>query len=226
MTTQHLWHGVILIMMSLTGMACNATAPPADDLPQPKMDWPAQDDASPQTVVFANGCFWCSEAVFEQLKGVTQVVSGYAGGTANHAHYDHVSQGATDHAEAIAITYDPAQITYAQLLRIFFTTHDPTTLNRQGPDHGRQYRSAVFFTDPQQQTVTQAYIDQLDAAQVFASPIVTTLEPLDTFYPAEVYHQDFVQKHPDHPYVKAQALPKVRKVQKRFADQLKNQPSD
>ena len=173
--------------------------------------------------MFAGGCFWCTEAVFEQIKGVENVVSGYAGGDRKSAHYDIVSAGRTDHAESIQITFDPAKISYGQLLKIFFSVaHDPTQLNRQGPDQGRQYRSAIFFGNPEQKRVAEAYIQQLEQAHVFSKPIVTQVSELQAFYPAEEYHQDFVQRNPTHPYVMANAIPKLQKLKKEYGGLLKS----
>lgn len=170
-----------------------------------------------QRAVFAGGCFWCTEAVFEQLNGVEKVISGYAGGDKASAHYNLVGEGKTEHAEAIEITFDPAKITYGQLLKVFFSTaHDPTTLNRQGPDFGRQYRSAVFYVDAEQKQVTDAYIKQLTDAGSFKKPIVTQVNELKMFYPAEDYHQDFVKLNPRHGYVVVNALPKIEKTRKEF----------
>jgi peptide methionine sulfoxide reductase msrA/msrB len=175
--------------------------------------------------VFAGGCFWCVEAVFEQLDGVLDVVSGYAGGDAATAHYEAVSTGRTGHAEAVKIVYDPRKISYEQLLKVHFATHDPTTLNRQGNDVGRQYRSAIFYANGQEKEIAEAFIADLSQAKVFKRRIVTTLEPLKGFYPAEAKHQDFVACNPAQPYVRAVALPKVEKVREKFKDMLKPQPS-
>src|SRR6266446_5633555 len=175
-----------------------------------------------QTAVFAGGCFWCTEAVFERLAGVDKVVSGFSGGDAASAHYEIVSAGKTNHAESIEITYDPAKITYGTLLKVFFSVaHDPTQLNRQGPDYGRQYRSAIFYKDAEQKRIAEAYIQQLQQAKVFSKPIVTEVTDLKGFYPAEDYHQDFVKRHPDHPYVVVNALPKLDKLKKQFPELLK-----
>jgi peptide-methionine (S)-S-oxide reductase len=209
-----------MALTSIFGLACEKPAQAAGDLPKPAIDI-ATKDAADQTAVFAGGCFWCTEAVFEKLAGVKDVVSGYAGGTKETAKYEVVSSGATTHAEAIQITYDPSKISYGELLRVFFTTHNPTTKDAQGPDHGRQYRSAVFYQNEEQKKVAQAYIKQLDAAKAFDQPIVTTLEPLTAFYPAEDYHQDYVKKHPDNGYVVRFALPKVQKVMDHFKDEVK-----
>jgi len=171
--------------------------------------------------VLAGGCFWCVEAVYRQLDGVSSVVSGYAGGTAETADYRSVCGGATDHAEAVELRFDPARITFGQILRVFFSiAHDPTQRDRQGADVGRQYRSAIFYADDGQKRVAEAYIRQLDAAGVFDKPIVTEVTRLDRFYPAEEYHQDYAARHPLEPYILFNARPKVEKVKKYFADRL------
>jgi peptide-methionine (S)-S-oxide reductase len=191
-------------------------------LPDPAIDVQRSSAKERQTAVFAGGCFWCTEAVFELIRGIDKVISGYAGGDRKSAHYDIVSAGKTDHAESVQITFDPAQISYGQLLKIFFSVaHDPTQLNRQGPDHGRQYRSAIFFVTQEQKQVAEAYIQQLEQAHVFSKPIVTQVSELKGFYPAEEYHQDFVKRNPNHPYVIANAIPKIQKTRKEFSGLLK-----
>src|SRR5262249_6153557 len=171
---------------------------------------------------FAGGCFWCTEAVFEPVAGVLKVVSGYSGGDARTAHYKTVSEGRTEHAESIEITYDPSRITYGQLLKIFFSVaHDPTQLNRQGPDCGKQYRSAICYGSAEQKRIAEAYIEQLSKSKVFSGPIVTQVVPLKAFYAAEAYHQDFVRNNPGHPYVVANALPKLEKLKKLYPEKLK-----
>ena len=191
----------------------------ADGFPEPKTDIPA---SGVQKVVLAGGCFWCTEAVFEHVAGVTKVISGYAGGEANDANYKAVSSGQTNHAEVIEVTFDSHKITFGQVLKIFFAVaHDPTQVNRQGPDWGRQYRSAIFYANDDQKRVAQAYIAQLNEAKVFAKPIATELAPLKAFYPAEAYHQDFVKNNPSHPYVVVNALPKVEKLKKTFPAQVR-----
>jgi len=172
-------------------------------------------------VVLAGGCFWCVEAVFEELDGVSEAISGYAGGTAATANYEAVCSGQTGHAEVVKIVYDPSKISYGELLRVHFATHDPTTLNRQGADAGPQYRSAIFFANDEEQAVAAAYLKKLKASGVFPRPVVTKLEPLTKFYPAETKHQNFVCDNPDQGYVRAVALPKVAKVRKAFPDKLK-----
>ena len=175
-----------------------------------------------QTAVLAGGCFWGVEAVFDRLDGVSEVVSGFAGGSKWTAHYEVVSTGTTGHAESVRITYDPAKISYGQLLKVFFAVaHDPTELNRQGPDEGTQYRSAIFYATPDQQTVAQAYIRQLDTAQIFRKRIVTQVVPLEGFYPAEAYHQHFLDQHPDYPYIVYNDLPKLDHLKKAFPELLK-----
>lgn len=183
--------------------------------PDPVLDEPRASRKTLKKAVLAGGCFWCTEAVFEQLEGVTQVLSGYCGGTPETADYRIVSTGQTGHAESIEITYDASKITYGQLLRVFFeVAHDPTQWNRQGPDHGPQYRSAIFYLNDEQKRIAEAYIRQLDEARVFPSKIVTRLEPFRGFYLAEEYHQDFVRRNPSHGYVVINALPKIEKLHK------------
>jgi peptide-methionine (S)-S-oxide reductase len=196
----------------------NLTVSPSR-FPDPALDVPASSDE--QVAVFAGGCFWCVEAVFRQLNGVRAVTSGYSGGSAETADYQTVCGGATDHAEAVSIHFDSAKISFGQLLKVFFSVaHDPTQLNRQGADHGRQYRSAIFYANDEQKRIAEAYMQQLNAAGVFKRPIVTRLEPLADFYAAEAYHQDYAAKHPDQGYIAFTAAPKVEKVRTYFADRL------
>jgi len=191
----------------------------AATLPDPAVDTPAASTKGVETAVLAGGCFWGVEAVFEHLKGVTQVVSGYSGGTSESAKYNVVSSGATAHAEAVRISYDPSRITYGQLLKVFFSVaHDPTQLNRQGPDTGKQYRSAIFYANDEQKKVAQAYVAQLNAAKTFPRPVVTEIAPLKAFYEAEAYHQDYAARNPTQPYIVAHDLPKVANLQQRFPD--------
>jgi peptide-methionine (S)-S-oxide reductase len=188
--------------------------------PDPERDIPPGPDAA-STAVLAGGCFWCTEAVFLPLDGVTGVTSGYIGGTADTANYQAVCSGTTGHAEAIAVAFDPAVISYGQLLKVFFAVaHDPTQVNRQGNDRGTQYRSAIFPADEAQRQVAAAYLAQLTAAQVFTEPIATTVES-GTFYPAEAYHQNFVSRNPAQPYVAAVALPKIAKLEAAFPEKLR-----
>jgi peptide-methionine (S)-S-oxide reductase len=189
---------------------------------EPPIDISATKVTGEQTIVLAGGCFWGMEAVFEHLKGVSNVVSGFSGGTAATAHYDTVSNGTTAHAEAVKITYNPKQISYGKLLKIYFLiSHDPTQINRQEPDIGTQYRSAIFFTNPEQQKVAKAYIEQLNKAHVFTAPIATKLVPLTKFYAAEDYHQNFIARHPNYPYVVVNDLPKLVQLRQQFPSLIK-----
>ena len=172
-----------------------------------------------QTAVFAGGCFWGVEAVFEHIKGVTDVRSGYAGGDAKSANYDKVSDGKTEHAESVKVTFDPAKVTYVQLLTVFFSVaHDPTQLNRQGPDTGSQYRSAIFFADEEQKKSAHSYIEAIDKSKAFSKPVVTQVVPLNEFYEAEAYHQDYLKHHPDQPYIVINDLPKIADLKKKFPE--------
>jgi peptide-methionine (S)-S-oxide reductase len=189
----------IFSLFSLT-MPANATAAPAE-----------------QTAVFAGGCFWGVDAVFKHVKGVSDVVSGYSGGNAATAHYEQVSDGGTGHAEAVRIRFNPAQVSYQQLLQVFFSVaHDPTQLNRQGPDVGSQYRSAIFYLSAEQQKTVQSYIQQLNAARTFSAPIVTQVVPLKQFYPAEEHHQNYLALHPQQPYIVFNDMPKLQQLRKQF----------
>lgn len=171
-----------------------------------------------QTAVFAGGCFWGVDAVFRHVKGVTHVVSGYAGGGESTAHYDQVSNGRTGHAESVRVSFVPAMVSYQQLLQVFFSVaHDPTQLNRQGPDFGTQYRSAIFYTSNEQQAAARSYIDQLNAAQAFSRPIVTQLAPLQQFFPAEEYHQNYLALHPNQPYIVFNDMPKLVQLRKQWS---------
>ena len=194
-----------------------------DDFPNPIMDLPqASPGAPPATAVLAGGCFWCTEAVYSQLDGVLAVTPGYAGGTRETADYETVCTGRTKHAEAIRITYDPARVTYGQLLKVFFSVaHDPTQRNRQGNDVGPQYRSALFPAGAEQRRVAEAYVKQLDDAGAFTGPIVTTIEPGAEFYEAEAYHHDYAKRNPTEGYIMAVSTPKVRKLEKYFPEKLK-----
>jgi peptide-methionine (S)-S-oxide reductase len=190
-------------------------------LPLPTRD--LAPSPAPATVVLGGGCFWCTEAVFLPLRGVLGVRSGYAGGTAATANYQAVCGGATDHAEVIEVRYDPAVISFGRILQVFFgVAHDPTQLNRQGHDRGRQYRSAVFYQTGEEKDVVEAYIGELNAARAFPSPIVTTVEPLQAFYEAEGYHQNYAARNPGQPYVLFTALPKVGALSEAFPELLKD----
>ena len=192
-----------------------------EQFPEPATDVSGSREAEGRAVL-AGGCFWCVEAVYRQLDGVSAVTNGYAGGTAESADYETVCSGRTDHAEAVEVRFDPAKISLGQILRVFFSiAHDPTTRDRQGPDVGRQYRSVIFYADDAQKRVAEAYIKQLDAARVFDKPIVTEVVPLERFYAAEDYHQDYAARNPLQPYILFNARPKVDKVRKYFKDRVK-----
>jgi peptide-methionine (S)-S-oxide reductase len=200
--------------------SCDLPRVTPDKFPDPRVDTaPAPGE---QSAVLAGGCFWCVEAVFKEIDGVHSVRSGYAGGTAATADYEAVCSGRTDHAEVIEVRFDPSRVSFGQLLKVFFSVaHDPTQLNRQGADRGRQYRSAVFTTDEEQKRVAEAYIGQLNEARVFDASIVTEVTPLEAFYEAEAYHQDYAAQNPRQPYIAYTAAPKVEKLRKNFADRLK-----
>ncbi len=200
---------------ALTALALCAGACSATSLPDPALDTPASATAA--TAVLAGGCFWGMEGVFEHVKGVTRVDSGYTGGSVVNPGYEQVSSGETGHAESVRITYDPTRVSYGQLLKVFFAVaHDPTELNRQGPDSGSQYRSAIFYASPEQQRVAAAYIAQLQAARVFARPIATQVAPLKPFYPAEAYHQHYLDLHPRQPYIVFNDLPKIAQLKRQL----------
>jgi peptide-methionine (S)-S-oxide reductase len=204
-----------LFVLCLSG----ATAASAAHRPIPAFAGETSSTASKgeQTTVLAGGCFWGVDAVFKHVIGVKNVVAGYAGGSGTTAHYEVVSAGGTGHAESVKITFDPAKISYSDLLRIFFSVaHDPTELNRQGPDTGTQYRSVIFYANEDQKRIALAYIDQLNKAKVFRRPIVTQVVPLKAFYPAEGYHQNYLALHPDNPYIVYNDLPKLQELRKQF----------
>jgi peptide-methionine (S)-S-oxide reductase len=192
----------------------------AASLPNPAVD-ASKSDKKTEVAVVAGGCFWGIEAVFDSLKGVNDAVSGYAGGNKSTAHYEIVSTGTTGHAESVQITFDPSQISYGQILKIFFTVHDPTEVNRQGPDDGSQYRSEIFYTNEEQKKIAEAYIQQLNASKVFHKSIATKVEPLKEFYRAEDYHQDYAQKNPNQAYIVYNDLPKVAHVRQEFPSMVK-----
>lgn len=210
---------VALLASLLATTACNAKANPSAAVPAPVVD--AKRAAAPgqQTAVVAGGCFWGIQAVFQHVKGVISATSGYAGGSAKTAEYETVSTGETGHAESVQIVYDPSQITYGELLRVFFSVaHDPTQLNRQGPDEGTQYRSSIFYVSDEQKRIAEAYIAQLGQAKVFPSKIVTKVVPLEGFYPAEAYHQNYAALHPTQPYIVFNDAPKVAHLKQEFPD--------
>jgi peptide-methionine (S)-S-oxide reductase len=214
------WLAPFLLLAATVGISFSGAAPASEvkALPAPVLDVvSASNSTSPQVAVLAGGCFWGVQGVFQHVKGVVSAVSGYAGGDEQTAQYETVSNGSTGHAESVQVTFDPHQISYGQILRIYFSvTLDPTQLNRQGPDSGTQYRSVIFTTDAQQAKVAAAYVKQLEAAHVFNAPIVTEVDPLKAFYTAEAYHQDFLTRHPTYPYIVINDLPKVRNLKQVF----------
>jgi peptide-methionine (S)-S-oxide reductase len=200
------------------GATCNAGGP-AVAIPKPSVDAPLASTKGQQTAVLAGGCFWGIQAVFERLKGVIRATSGYSGGSAETAQYERVSTGRTGHAEAVQVTYDPSQISYGQLLRVFFSVaHDPTELNRQGPDVGTQYRSAIFYASEEQKRIAEAYVEQLNRAKVYPKAIATQIVALSAFYPAEDYHQGYADTHPENLYIVINDLPKVEHLHKQFPE--------
>ncbi|MPS77924.1 MAG: peptide-methionine (S)-S-oxide reductase MsrA [Achromobacter sp.] len=208
----------------LLGMGASNAAETAFIIPAPAVDQ-TPDAAGQEKAVIAGGCFWGVQAVFQHVKGVSNAVSGYAGGQATTANYDTVSNGSSGHAEAVEITYDPKQVTYGQLLQIYFSVaHDPTQLNRQGPDRGTQYRSAVFPANDGQRKVAEAYISQLNKSGVYSKALATTVEPLKQFYPAEGYHQDYLVKHPNSMYIVINDVPKVENLAKTFPGMWRDKP--
>jgi peptide-methionine (S)-S-oxide reductase len=189
-----------------------------EPIPAPAMDEP-NTGAKHETAVFAGGCFWGVQTVFQRVKGVTDTTAGYSGGSASTATYDQVSSEGTGHAESVKVVFDPAKVSYGTLLRIFFSVvHDPTQLNRQGPDVGTSYRSVIFYTSPEQEKIAKAYISQLDAAHVFPKPIVTDVTPLKAFYDGEDYHQDYAEKNPNNPYIQVCDVPKMAALKVQFPD--------
>jgi len=218
--------GTVLVALGLHfGVGSARAAEAAVVIPPPAVDEPAAGRHT-ETAVFAGGCFWGVQGVFQHVKGVTNAVSGYAGGAKDTAHYETVSGGNTGHAESVQVTFDPTQVSYGKLLQVYFSVaHDPTTLNYQGPDHGTQYRSALFPTDDEQRKVAQAYIAQLDSAKVYRAPIVTRIEPFKGFYPAEGYHQNFLTLNPDYPYIVINDLPKVAELKRVFPASYADKPA-
>jgi peptide-methionine (S)-S-oxide reductase len=213
---------VLCIMLSLGVLMSFNSASAAVVVPNPTVDAPLSKAKGEQTAVLSGGCFWGIQAVFQHVKGVTNATSGYSGGSANTAEYETVSTGSTGHAESVKITYDPSLVSYGQILQVFFSVaHDPTELNRQGPDTGSQYRSVIFFASEEQRKIAQAYISQLEKAKVFARPIVTQVAPLKAFYAAEGYHQNYATLHPDNPYIAINDAPKVEHLRQQFPDLYK-----
>lgn len=225
MTPRALMKGVLMIgIVSFADIACRRPAgegAASAEKPATATRAATAPSGGLATAVFAGGCFWCTEAAFEPLEGVEDVVSGYAGGSKETADYETVSSGRTLHAESIKVTYDPSRITYNELLRVFFAAHDPTQLNRQGPDTGAHYRSAIFYADQEQKQAAEAHIRQLQESGAYGKPIVTRLEPLTAFFPAEDYHQDYARQHPNNPYIRVNAFPKVEKIRKLFRGQIR-----
>jgi peptide-methionine (S)-S-oxide reductase len=210
---------VILFGSLLGAVACNAKASPSAGVPGPVLDESRAAAPSQRTAVFSGGCFWGIQAVFQHVKGVISATSGYSGGSAKTAEYETVSGGETGHAESVQIVYDPSQVSYGQLLWIFFSVaHDPTQLNRQGPDEGTQYRSAIFYNSEEQKNIAAAYVAQLNQAKVFEHRIVTQVVPLQAFYPAEAYHQNYAALHPNNPYIVFNDAPKVEHLRRQFPD--------
>jgi peptide-methionine (S)-S-oxide reductase len=212
----------------VVGVGCSAAthgAEPPTVIPAPALDNPKEGGAM-QTAVVAGGCFWGIQGVFEHVRGVQQVLAGYAGGSRLTAQYDQVSTGRTGHAESVQITFDPREVSYGELLQIYFSVaHDPTQLNRQGPDSGSQYRSAIFYADATQRRIAESYIAQLQQGKAFAAPIVTRVAGLEGFYPAEGYHQDFYLKNPRYPYIVINDLPKIRNLQALFPNRYRDPPA-
>ncbi len=213
--------GSLLILVGFT-FACSTADASSTPLPDPEVDAPLAKSKGEQKAVLAGGCFWGIEAVFQHVKGVSDARSGYAGGDAASADYRKVSSGTTGHAESVQVTYDPSQVTYGQLLKVFFSVaHNPTELNRQGPDRGTQYRSAIFYANEEQKVIAESYIKQLDRVKVFSQPIVTQVAPLETFYDAEDYHQDYLAQHPNEPYIVIHDMPKVENLRKQLPELYK-----
>jgi len=210
--------GMLLFLILAIASASNASGQSKLAVPKPAVDASLSAGKSEQTAVVAGGCFWGIQAVFQHVKGVVSATSGYSGG-AKAADYELVSTGTTGHAESVKITYDPSQITYGELLRVFFSVaHDPTQLNRQGPDEGSQYRSVIFYNNDEQKRIAEAYITQLEAARIFPRRIVTQIVPLKGFYPAEAYHQNYAQNHPNDPYIVYNDAPKVAHLRDEFPE--------
>jgi peptide-methionine (S)-S-oxide reductase len=209
----------LLIWTAVRALGARPPATPNMPFPNPTVDAPLASAKGHETAVLAGGCFWGVQAVFEHLKGVNSATSGYSGGRVKSPAYETVSTGVTGHAESVSIDFDPSQISYGQILMVYFSVaHDPTQLNRQGPDTGSQYRSAIFYSNDEQKRIAEAYIAQLDAAKVYSRPIVTKVEAFKAFYPAEDYHQDYLKHHPDSPYIVYNDLPKLENLKKDFPD--------
>jgi peptide-methionine (S)-S-oxide reductase len=217
------WTAMIAIVF---GASCYAHAEAVNkQIPSPLVDMTPAEATAPQVAVFAGGCFWGLQGMFEHVRGVSKVVAGYSGGDKATAHYEMVGTETTGHAESVEITFDPKQVSYGQLLRLFFSVaHDPTQLNRQGPDSGPSYRSEIFFASPAQERIARAYVKQLTEAKVFPLPIVTKIEPLKAFYPAEDYHQDYLIHHPNQPYIVFNDIPKIEALKRTYPALYREQP--
>jgi peptide-methionine (S)-S-oxide reductase len=209
---------VLALAVSLATVACHSESVEHGPIPAPTADLPLATSPGRATAVFAGGCFWGTQAVFERVKGVISTAAGYSGGTAGSANYEAVSSETTDHAESVQVIYDPSRLTYGQLLRVFFTIHDPTTRDRQGPDEGTSYRSAIFYANDDQKRIAEAYIAQLDAAHAWKHKIVTQVVPLKAFYRAEEYHQDYALKNPNNPYIMVCDRPKITTLKADYPD--------
>jgi peptide-methionine (S)-S-oxide reductase len=224
MKSPYIGRGIAIVLIAglvawtaLRALGSRPPEAPKMPFPAPAVDAPLAAGKSQQTAVFAGGCFWGIQAVFEHVKGVSSATSGYAGGHVKSPSYESVSMGVTGHAETVSIKFDPSQVTYGQLLMVYFSVaHDPTQWNRQGPDTGSQYRSVIFFTNEEQKSIAQAYIAQLEAAKVYSRPLVTKVEPFQVFYPAEDYHQDYLKNNPNNPYIVYNDLPKLENLKRVF----------
>jgi len=224
MQSPYIGRGIALVLIigllawtAFRAMGSRPPESPKSPFPPATMDVPLATAKSQQSAVLAGGCFWGVQAVFEHLKGVSSVTSGYSGGYVKSPSYESVSMGVTGHAESVSITYDASQISYGQILMVFFSVaHDPTQSNRQGPDTGSQYRSLILYASEDQKRIAQAYVAQLDAAKIYSRKIVTKIEPFQTFYPAESYHQDYLKHNPDNPYIVYHDLPKLENLKKNF----------
>jgi len=219
MNRYHFISLAVCLVLAAFGFSLWLHAQTRGGVPAPKDDAPLAQNSGKETAIFAGGCFWGTQSVFERVRGVVATTAGYAGGSAATATYDQVTTETTGHAESVKVVYDPSKITYGKLLQIFFSVvHDPTQLNRQGPDVGTSYRSAIFYTNEEQRKISTEYIAQLNAAGVFKKPIVTEVTPLKGFYDAEAYHQDYALHHPDNPYILVCDRPKVEALKKEFPD--------
>ena len=213
-----------MVLLFLVAGCQTNTAKPVAKVSQPKIfeKETIQDLSKYETAYFASGCFWCVEAIFESVKGVKEVISGYAGGKKENPTYEEVGRGLTRHAETVEIYYDPKEVSYDTLLRVFFASHDPTTLNRQGPDRGPQYRSAAFYKNKKERETIIRYVEQLERDKIFTKPITTEIAPFTVFYKAEEYHQDFERKHPNNPYIRNVSVPRLRAFQQKYPELLKD----